>query len=66
MDITKHHREQQETKQLQSRISSFIGDYHVGTLLNKCGIRKLGGVSPLALFSVVFMLPFEATIFSEV
>ncbi len=63
MDITKQYQEQQEAKQLQSRISSFIGDYQVGTLLNKCGIRKLRGVSPLTLFSVIFMLPFEGNNF---
>ena len=58
MDITRQHQEQQEAKQLKSRIFSFIGDFQVGTLLNKSGIRKLRGVSPLALFSVIFMLPF--------
>lgn len=63
MDITKQYQEQQEAKQLQSRISSFIDDYQVGTLLNKCGIRKLRGVSPLTLFSVIFMLPFEGNNF---
>ena len=63
MDITKQHQEQQEAKQLQSRISSFIGDFQIGTLLNKSGIRKLRGVSPLALFSVIFMLPFEGNNF---
>ncbi|MEE4254462.1 MAG: transposase [Desulfuromusa sp.] len=63
MDITKQHEVQQEAKQLQSRISTFIADHQVGTLLNKCGIRKLRGVSPLALFSVIFMLPFEGNNF---
>ncbi len=63
MDITKQHEVQQETKQLQSRISTLIGDHQVGTLLNKCGIRKLRGVSPLTLFSVIFMLPFEGNNF---
>lgn len=63
MDITKQHEVQQEAKQLQSRISTFIGDHQVGILLNKCGIRKLRGVSPLALFSVIFMLPFEGNNF---
>lgn len=63
MDITKQYQEQQEAKQLRSRISSFIGDYQVGTLLNKCGIRKLRGVSPLTLFSVIFVLPFEGNNF---
>jgi hypothetical protein len=59
MDITRQHQEQQEAKQLQSRIFSFIGDFQVSTLLNKSGIRKLRGVSPLTLFSAIFMLPFD-------
>jgi hypothetical protein len=63
MNLTKQYQEQQEAKQLRSRISSFIGDYQVGTLLNKCGIRKLRGVSPLTLFSVIFVLPFEGNNF---
>jgi len=63
MDITKQYQEQQEAKQLQSRISSFIGDYQIGTLLNKSGIRKLKGISPLLLFSAIFQLPFEGNNF---
>ncbi len=63
MDITKQYQEQQEAKQLQSRISSFMKDFHIGILLNKSGIRKLKGVSPLMLFSSIFMLPFEGNNF---
>jgi hypothetical protein len=63
MDITRQHQERQEAKRLQGRISSFFGDYQIGTLLNKSGIRKLRGVSPLTLFSVIFMLPFEGNNF---
>jgi hypothetical protein len=63
MNITKKHQEQQEAKQLQSRILSFIGNFRIGTLLNKSGIRKLRGISPLTLFSVIFMLPFEGNNF---
>lgn len=63
MDITRKHQERQEAKRLQGRISSFFGDYQIGTLLNKSGIRKLRGVSPLTLFSVIFMLPFEGNNF---
>ncbi len=63
MDITRQHQERQEAKRLQGRISSFFGDFQIGTLLNKSGIRKLRGVSPLALFSVIFMLPFEGNNF---
>ena len=65
MDITKQYREQQEAKQLQSKISAFIGDFRIGTLLNKSGIRKLRGVSPLKLFEVIFMLSFEGVRFSQ-
>ena len=63
MDITRQHQERQEAKRLQGRISSFFGDFQTGTLLNKSGIRKLRGVSPLTLFSVIFMLPFEGNNF---
>ncbi|MBU4394254.1 MAG: hypothetical protein L6271_11130 [Desulfobacteraceae bacterium] len=59
MDITKQHQEQQEAKRQQGKISSFIRNFQVGTLLNKSGIRKLRGISPLTLFSAIFMLPFE-------
>jgi len=59
MDITRQHQEQQEAKRLQDRITSFLDGFQIGTLLNKSGIRKLRGVSPLTLFSAIFMLPFE-------
>ena len=59
MDITEKHRTQQETKRLENRISSFKENFRIGTLLNNSRIRKLRGVSPLNLFTVIFMLPFE-------
>lgn len=65
MDSSKQYQEQQEAKRLQSRISSFIGDVRIGTLLNQSGIRKLRGVPPLTLFAVIFMLPFEGVSFSQ-
>ena len=65
MDSTKEYQEQQKAKRLQSRISSFIGDVKIGTLLNKSGIRRLRGVSPLTLFAVIFMLPFEGVSFAQ-
>ena len=40
-------------------------DSKIGTLLHKNGIRKLRGVSPLTLFSVIFSLPFEGVNFSK-
>jgi hypothetical protein len=35
-----------------------MSDFNIGTLLNRSGISKLRGTSPLALFSAIFMLPF--------
>ena len=63
MDITKQYQEQQEATRLHNRISSFIGDFNIGTLLNRSGIRKLWGASPLELFTAIFMLPFEGNNF---
>ncbi|MCI5224762.1 MAG: IS4 family transposase, partial [Candidatus Electrothrix sp. AR4] len=63
MDITEKHQAQQEAKRLENRISSFKENFKVGTLLNNSGIRKLRGVSPLTLFTVIFMLPFEGVDF---
>lgn len=63
MDITKQYQEQQEAKALRSRIDMFIGEHKIGTLLNNCGIRKLRGISPLALYTAIFLLPFEGNNF---
>lgn len=65
MDNTKQYRDQQEAKQLQNRISFFMKNFKVGTLLHSNGIRKLRGVSPLTLFTVIFSLPFEGVNFSQ-
>jgi hypothetical protein len=35
-----------------------MSDFNIGTILNRSGISKLRGASPLALFSAIFMLPF--------
>ena len=65
MKITKSYQTQQEVKQLNNRISSFIAKFTVGTMLNNCGIRKQRGVSPLTLFVTIFMLPFYGVNFSK-
>jgi len=65
MDYTKQYLDQQEAIQLQNRISSFMRNFKVGTLLHDNGIRKLRGVSPLTLFTVIFSLPFEGVNFSR-
>jgi DDE superfamily endonuclease len=65
MNNTKQYRDQQEAKQLQNRIFSFMRDFKVGTLLHGNGIRKLRGVPPLILFTTIFSLPFEGVNFSQ-
>ena len=65
MNNTQYFQEQQQAKRLHNRISSFMGDFKVGTLLSKSGIRKLRGAKPLAVFSVIFALPFGGVNFSR-
>jgi hypothetical protein len=65
MNNTKQYREQQEANKLQSRISSFMSDFKVGTLLNNNGIRKRHGASPLTVFTAIFSLPFGSVNFSK-
>ena len=65
MNYTQQYLDQQAAKQLQNRISSFIKDLKVGTLLHNNGIRKLRGVSPLTLFTVIFSLPFQGVNFAQ-
>ena len=65
MDTTKQYQGQQEAKRLHDRISTFMVDLKVGTLLRRSGIHKLRGVSPLTLFSTIFKLPFETANFSR-
>lgn len=65
MNITKQYQEEQVAKRLHNRISSFIGDFKIGTMMNKSGIRKQWGASPLVLFTAIFMLPFEGNNFFQ-
>ena len=54
---------QQEAIHLQSRINSFFDNFTIGTLLNKTGIRKVRGASPVTLLKAVFSLRFEGSSF---
>ena len=65
MNHTQYYQEQQEAKRLQNRISSFLEDFKVGTLLGGSGIRKLRGAKPLAVFAAIFSLPFSGVNFSR-
>jgi len=65
MNHTQYYQEQQEAKRLHDRISSFLDDFKVGTLLGGSGIRKLRGAKPLAVFAAIFSLPFSGVNFSR-
>ncbi|MGI6655224.1 MAG: IS4 family transposase [Desulfobulbus sp.] len=65
MDHTRNYQEQQEAKRLQNRISSFLEDFKVGTLLSGSGIRKVRGAKPLVVFATIFSLPFCGVNFSR-
>jgi len=65
MNHTQYYQEQQEAKRLHDRISSFLDDFKVGTLLAGSGIRKLRGAKPLAVFTAIFSLPFGGVNFSR-
>lgn len=49
---------QQEPWRLQSKIDLFFDNCTIGTLLHRCGIRKIRGVSPREIVRAIFMLPF--------
>ena len=65
MDRNQCYQEQQEAKRLHDRISSFMEDFKVGTLLGGSGIRKLRGAKPLAVFTAIFTLAFGGFNFSR-
>ena len=65
MGRNQYYQEQQEAKRLHDRISSFMEDFKVGTLLGSSGIRKLRGAKPLAVFTAIFTLPFGGVNFSR-
>jgi len=49
---------QEKTERIQDRISVFFETYHIGTLLNYSGVKKVRGTSPLVIVKSIFGLPF--------
>ena len=47
-----------EDQDLRDRIDAFMARFKIGTLLNRAGIRKLRGVSPLLVLRIIFELAF--------
>ena len=54
---------QQEAIRLHNKIDTFFDNFTIGTLLNKSGIRKMRGISPITLLKAIFILPFEGNNF---
>lgn len=44
--------------QIQSKIDDFFKKFRIGSLLNRCGVRKRHGYSALSLIEAIFTLPF--------
>jgi IS4 transposase len=59
MDTTSQFEIEQEASPLQCTVRAFFDNFSVGTFLNRSGIRKLKGASPLAVFEAIFMLAFR-------
>jgi hypothetical protein len=59
MKFTKNECENQEkTFSITSTISSFFQEFYLGTLLNRSGIAKVRGISPIKVFHDIFYLSF--------
>ena len=58
MDYTKSTSEAQDTIKIQSKIGAFFDKFNIGTLMNRCGIKKRHGHSIRSLTETIFTLPF--------
>lgn len=54
---------QQEAIRLHNKIDTFFDNFTIGTILNRSGIRKMRGISPVKLLKAIFILPFEGNNF---
>jgi len=50
---------QAENDRIQGTIEDFFDIFHIGSLLNRGGIRKVRGARPLAIVTALFSLPFK-------
>lgn len=63
MQISTEYEKQQEAIRLHNKIDTFFDNFNIGTLLNRTGIRKHRGFTPLSLIKAIFILPFEGNNF---
>ena len=58
MNCIKYPSKSQETFQVQNKITDFFNKFNIGTLMNRCGIKKHHGHSVRSLTEAIFILPF--------
>jgi hypothetical protein len=46
---------------VQDTIADFFAHFHIGSILNRSGIRKIRGTRPLDIITALFSLPFQRT-----
>lgn len=54
-------KDQEKNNAARDDIADFFAHFHIGSRLNRSGIRKIRGVRPLDLVSAIFALPFQKT-----
>lgn len=50
---------QEKNDRIHGTIQDFFATFHIGSLLNRCGIRKVRGARPLVIITALFSLPFQ-------
>ena len=50
---------QEKNDGVNGMIGEFFDNFHIGSLLNRSGIRKIRGARPLAIVTALFSLPFH-------
>ena len=58
MEHSKFSSKSQADIQILDQIDDFFNNFHIGTLLHRCGIRKRHGYSVRSLIKAIFALPF--------
>jgi len=52
-------RSQETNQDVDGRVSEFFSRFKIGTLLSRCGIRKMRGIRPLVVLRTIFDLAFQ-------
>jgi hypothetical protein len=50
---------QEKNDAVQNTVVDFFATFHISSLMNRCGIRKIRGARPLSIITALFCLPFQ-------